>query len=228
MKFDLHIHTFYSKYGFNRFDSIIRPRELIKIALKRNLDGVAITDHNTTKGINPCLKENRSLDNKLQIIPGCEISSKEGHILALGIKKWGEKKHLPAVDVVEKIKDLGGIAVGAHPYMISFTEKCLHDSVKDINLDGIEVLNFRCLKSANRKAMVAATKLKLGRTAGSDAHVALNVGKAVTICEGDVIDSILKNRTRVKGEEAGIFRIIGEYSYRLFFNLLDPVTKELS
>ncbi|MCW3133792.1 MAG: PHP domain-containing protein [Methanophagales archaeon] len=43
MKYDLHIHSKYSS------DGIIEPEKIIKIALKRGLDGIAITDHSTIK-----------------------------------------------------------------------------------------------------------------------------------------------------------------------------------
>jgi len=44
MKYDLHIHSKYS------YDGILEPRDIVKIAIKRGLDGIAITDHNTVKG----------------------------------------------------------------------------------------------------------------------------------------------------------------------------------
>jgi len=219
MRFDLHIHTVYSKYSFWKFESSIRPRDLIKKALERKLDGIAITDHDTTKGIVTCLKENKSLGKKVQIIPGCEISSQEGHILALGIKEWNQKKHLPAIEVVEKIKDLGGISIAAHPYCINLIKKGVHDLVNEMKLDGIEVLNFNNFKELNRKAVIAASKLKLGKTAGSDAHMIFDVGKVATISDGDIIDSILKKRTRTSGAEASVLRMVGGNIYRLFFNL---------
>jgi len=44
MKYDLHIHSKYSS------DGIREPEKIVKIALKRDLDGIAITDHSTVKG----------------------------------------------------------------------------------------------------------------------------------------------------------------------------------
>ena len=43
-KYDLHIHTNYSSC------SRINPKKLLKIAKKRGLDGIAITNHNTIQG----------------------------------------------------------------------------------------------------------------------------------------------------------------------------------
>ena len=44
MKYDLHIHSIYS------YDSYLRPENIIKMAKKRSLNGVAVADHGTIKG----------------------------------------------------------------------------------------------------------------------------------------------------------------------------------
>jgi len=44
MKHDLHIHSKYSS------DGILEPERIVKIAIKRGLNGIAVTDHNTIKG----------------------------------------------------------------------------------------------------------------------------------------------------------------------------------
>ena len=46
MKFDLHIHTKYS------IDSTSKPEKIVKIAKKRGMDGVAVSDHNNIRGWN--------------------------------------------------------------------------------------------------------------------------------------------------------------------------------
>jgi len=43
-KFDLHIHSSYSS------DGLMNPKTIVKIAIKRHLSGIAVTDHNTIKG----------------------------------------------------------------------------------------------------------------------------------------------------------------------------------
>lgn len=43
MKYDLHIHSKYSS------DGVLEPERIIKIATKRGLNGIAITDHDTIK-----------------------------------------------------------------------------------------------------------------------------------------------------------------------------------
>ena len=44
MKFDLHIHSKYSH------DGVMEPKKIVDIAIKKKLDGIAITDHDTIRG----------------------------------------------------------------------------------------------------------------------------------------------------------------------------------
>jgi len=44
MKYDLHIHSKYSH------DSLLSPDNILKVARKRGLGGIAVTDHNTILG----------------------------------------------------------------------------------------------------------------------------------------------------------------------------------
>lgn len=88
---DLHTHTTAS-------DGMLSPKQLVKLALKRKLKAIAITDHDTIDGIRELLrqkaikhKENSASelkrqvfatrDNTLEIIPGVELSC--------GIKRLG-------------------------------------------------------------------------------------------------------------------------------------------
>ncbi|HZK33469.1 MAG TPA: PHP domain-containing protein [Tissierellaceae bacterium] len=77
MKYDLHIHTNYS-------DGIYSPEEVVDLARTVNLSGIAITDHDTTSGVEIAIKYSKTL-NDLTIIPGIELScvyrNEEVHIL---------------------------------------------------------------------------------------------------------------------------------------------------
>ena len=66
MKYDLHIHTNYSKC------SNLKPREILKMAKKRGLDGIAVADHDTMKGGIAVFKENKN--KNLEVIKGEEIT----------------------------------------------------------------------------------------------------------------------------------------------------------
>ncbi len=75
MMFDLHIHSKYSH------DSYLSPPQIIKIAEKRGLDGIAITDHNTLKGGIETSKINNKDD--FIVIVGSEIKTEYGDVIGL-------------------------------------------------------------------------------------------------------------------------------------------------
>lgn len=76
IKADLHIHTTAS-------DGLFTPEEVVDWAIKKEVDIIAITDHDTTKGIDRALNANNK--KHLKIIPGIELSSElnnsEIHVL---------------------------------------------------------------------------------------------------------------------------------------------------
>lgn len=207
MKFDLHSHTIYSSKTKWLFESIIKPADLIKIAIKQGLDGIAVTDHETFKGVLECMKIVREKKLNLSIIPGVEISSKNGHILGLGIEEWNNNKKMTAEETIDSIGDLGGIAIAAHPLVSGISRKGLGKLIKNLDIDGVEVLNYRTSKNDNQQAFRIAERLNLGITAGSDAHMHSDIGKVWTFSESDdIIGSILKRRTKVFGEEMPKFQ----------------------
>jgi len=105
MKIDLHIHSKYS------YDSYLEPKTIIKIAKKRNLDGVAITDHSSLKGS----KEAKKIADDFLIIESSEIKTSTGEILAYGIQEEIKPKQ-SIYETIDKIHEQDGIAVAPHPF----------------------------------------------------------------------------------------------------------------
>lgn len=182
MKFDLHIHTKYS------LDGKEEPEKIAKFLKINGFKGMAITDHDTIRG---------ALNLKLKdfiIIPGEEIKTNGGHILAIGIKE--EIKSRAANEAIEEIHDKGGIAIIAHPF------RFMKPNVSKI--DAVEVINARCFPKQNKMARKYAEKRSLPITAGSDAHYLWAAGKAYTIVNAnvdsidDIIEEILRKRTSVE------------------------------
>ena len=114
MKIDCHCHTIYSKHWFWGYDALNTPLEMIKAAIKKGLDGLAITDHNTVKGSLVGKKVAKKYKNFI-LITGCEIRTKSCEVIALGIKE-NISPNLSLEETIEKIHDLGGIAVIPHPF----------------------------------------------------------------------------------------------------------------
>ncbi|SJZ67366.1 PHP domain-containing protein [Selenihalanaerobacter shriftii] len=75
---DLHVHTVLSPCG----DIIMTPQNIIDTALAREIDILAITDHNSIGNLEVALELAKDYD--LTIIPGMEVESKEGvHLVSL-------------------------------------------------------------------------------------------------------------------------------------------------
>jgi predicted metal-dependent phosphoesterase TrpH len=167
---DLHVHTTYSK------DSLITPKDLIYYAKKRGLNAVAVTDHNQLEGAWKIAKETDFL-----VIPGMEISSADGHIVALNVNEL-IPRGFSAVETVERIHKAGGIAIACHPYVLF--KGCLRDKV-GATFDAIEVINARAFpfKNSVKKAEEAAENFKLSRVAGTDAHYGPQIGYGYTAIE---------------------------------------------
>ena len=77
---DLHTHSLYS-------DGTLPPRELVRLAAANELKGFALTDHDTTEGVDEAQEAGRELG--LQVVTGLEISAMHRefslHILGYGI-----------------------------------------------------------------------------------------------------------------------------------------------
>jgi len=170
MKIDLHCHTKYSN------DALSDPYETIQKALKKGLDGIAITDHDTTAGWNDAINAANKLNAKL--ILGEEIKSKNGDILGLFLKKEIKMKGEDPEKIINEIHSQNGIAIIPHPFA---SKKPFKNIEKYINMiDGIEIYNARrFINKDNKRAKKFSQKYpELIITAGSDAHTASGVGYA--------------------------------------------------
>ncbi|MBS3102249.1 PHP domain-containing protein [Candidatus Woesearchaeota archaeon] len=192
MKYDLHMHTHYSKCGN------LKPELLLKIAKKRGLDGIAVTDHNTIKGALEVKKLNKN--KKFEVIVGEEISTNVGEVLAYYLKKQVKKGDF--FSVVDEVKKQGALASLSHPFRTSLNPnhrfKLPIEKIKN-RVDAMEVFNARNLPGNNEMSQRTAKKLNLAGTAGSDAHFSFEIAKAYTIFDGNLRQAIKKNETKFKG-----------------------------
>ena len=189
MLLDPHVHSLYS------VDGLTPPKDLARIAEKRKVF-IAITDHDCVKGSLVGRKFSK------RIILGSEISTADGHLLALGIDK-DVKKGMEVEETIEIVKDMGGVAIAAHPFR-------LRSGIgKKINskFDGIEILNARCTKKENEKTMrfYEKRKLDIAKTGGSDCHIIDFLFATYTEVEGEtgeeILEAIRRGRTKPMGTE---------------------------
>ncbi|MHC1576132.1 MAG: PHP domain-containing protein [Methanosarcinaceae archaeon] len=197
MRFDLHVHSCFSK------DSDADPDSIIKWAQHNGLDGFAICDHDTVEGGIACIKRAEEIGSQLMIIPGTEVTSSEGHILVLGVTKDIEPG-MTAKQTIERAHKLGGLVIIPHPFKITSHGIGYIDG---LDADAVEVLNSRCVTSGpNTKAQQAAADLNLPQVGGSDAHEARMVGCTYTEIDAaentldSVFDAIRKGHVSAGGK----------------------------
>ena len=107
IKLDLHLHTIYSG------DSLIKPEDALKFAKLKGLDGFAITDHNSLKAYEMLTKKN---DKDLIIIPGMEIETNIGEVIALFLQEEVKMNDNNFFTILDLIKEQDGLIVIPHPY----------------------------------------------------------------------------------------------------------------
>ena len=204
MKIDTHIHSQYSK------DSITPLKDIIKYSQKIGLNAIAITDHDEIEGTWAV----RKLEHEgLILIPGEEVSSTKGHIVALGITDYIKPLQTPA-ETIDQIHDNAGIAISAHPYC--YYRSGLGDIVRQLDIDAMETKNSRfILGISNYLAKQVSQKNSIPEIGASDAHFVKGIGRCYTeMPDCDDVDEILKNikkgNTTAHGERTPMNLIIKE------------------
>ncbi len=195
LKMDSHIHSEYSEDSSSKIDDIL------KVATKRNIDIIAISDHNTVDGTSEVLKKTRKTD--ILAIPSIEISSSHGHILGFGCEE-NIPRDLSPEDTIDRIHDLGGLAIIPHPYCF-YRHGLLHFYKEKLKIDAIETKNARFIVGyCNNKAKNLSIKENIPALGASDAHYYKFVGDCYSLidCEKDV-DSVLKSISKGKTEAHG-------------------------
>jgi predicted metal-dependent phosphoesterase TrpH len=195
---ELHTHSSLSHDGRDPVDHLLAQ------AASVGLDAIAVTDHDEIDASLDAVE--MAPDYGLVGIPGMEITTAAGHVLALGVDEL-IPANLPFEETLDRIHAGGGIAVVPHPFQSSRHGVAPHISAATLaSADAIEVYNSRLLTGrSNRKAERFAAVHDLPMTAGSDAHIAEMVGQAVTEVDADertaesILDAIADGRTSVVG-----------------------------
>jgi predicted metal-dependent phosphoesterase TrpH len=191
IKLDIHLHSHYSD------DGVGTPKELIKILTKKGLHGMALTDHNIIQG---ALKAQKIAPKNFIVIPGVEISTKDGHILALNVTQ-NFIRNQPVEETIDTILDEGGLPIVPHLFRnMSGIKK---EKLKEIHtkIPAIEVFNGCSLPATNLKTAHIAKELNLGGTGGTDSHEPQFAGDAYTtitttdLSLDSVLEEILKKKT---------------------------------
>jgi hypothetical protein len=204
LKFDLHVHTEGSP------DAHTRINDLPQVIRRNGLDGVAVTEHDR---FNP-----PTFDNVI-ILPGVEISSAEGHIIALGVRELIPAK-LSADETIHRIQEQGGVTIIPHPYdpickCVKISRlKTLPDAVETMNAD---TLSFTLSTWLARRD---AHRFNLAEVGGSDSHIPESIGDCYTVVDSptrnvpDILASILQGKTHPGGHATSLMNKWRKLTYK--------------
>ena len=185
MLIDIHTHT----YPMSD-DSLLTPEKLISEAKRIGLDGVCITDHDRFWDPADIIKLGK--DNDFLTIPGCEVTTEEGHVLVYGLREYIFGMHKSDF-VRDLVNEAGGAMVVAHPYRRVYrenapqdpdsynemVERALRNPVFGL-VEAVEIKNGRGTEKENLFAEKIAERLSMPTTGASDAHKLSDIGTYAT------------------------------------------------
>jgi predicted metal-dependent phosphoesterase TrpH len=182
---DLHTHT--REYSAC---SYLPMEQLITQAMAVGLDGVAVTDHSRIEGAE--LAQELGAKYGIHMFRGVEAHTTLGDILVFGLYRdlpW----HMDGGRLLREVVESEAVAILAHPFRHAgfgfnlamrtagvHVEEALSWCPELRWVTAVEVLNDRCPEAEAAQAQGLAEALGLPGVGGSDAHVASQVGSAVT------------------------------------------------
>ena len=198
MRFDLHIHSNHST------DCSLKVDDILKQAVKKGLDGIAICDHNTVEGSLSGTKRAKELNLPLLVLPGTEVSTIRGHLIVLGITD-NIQPNLSPQETIRIAHQKGGVVIAAHPFKMRST-----GNVDGLDVDAIETFNSRCIFGENDRAKEMAEALGKPQVGGSDSHLLSTIGLGFTEIDAElnvesVLSAIREGRTRPGGQVAPLY-----------------------
>jgi len=196
---DLHIHTSCSGDGESSVADVLAA------ASHAGLDVIALTDHDTTEGCRIA----SGLETRILVIPGVEVTTKQGHLLVLGAS-GPIPRGLDVMETITLARSLGGVTILPHPFHRYRHGVGLKMKEALSAVDAIEVFNSRYIfGGANRQALRWARRLGKPMVAGSDAHNCRYIGYGITHIDAErtvesVLDAIRSGRTRPAGRRTPV------------------------
>ena len=215
---DLHMHTIYS------YDGTATVPDVLRRAHKVGLNVIAITDHDEIAGALEALELAHHFG--IVVIPGIEITTAEGDLLALFVTEI-IPKGLSLVETVLKVRELGGVCIAPHPtaggmgmksLSVSAIARALRNPKVAETLIGIEAYNATALDRVGiSTARLMTSHLHLTSVGNSDAHVLDAIGLGATEFAGtgaaDLLSALRSGRTSIRRQkEWNTIRIIGSWA----------------
>jgi len=174
-------------------DGLASPEAILDVAERVGLSVIALTDHDDIRGAFVLRDIAARRSSPVEIVPGVEVTTRSGHLLAL----WIEEElpmFAPLAATLSLIHRGGGVAIVPHPlsYLtFSVGEGALRAlaAAADplVHVDGIETRNpsYAGRVRGARAAWLNETVLHVAETGSSDAHHANLVGTTWTDFDGN-------------------------------------------
>jgi predicted metal-dependent phosphoesterase TrpH len=172
-RFDLHVHSGRSRDGKGTI------AELAHAAAAAGLSGFSITDHDAVWREGEV--EAAAAEAGVIIIPGCEVTALEGHLLAFGVTS-ALPRRAPVRDTVGAVTDQGGVAAPSHPLRMfsgvgpSLLATLAHEHIVRI----AEVRNGRDRRLVQKNTARHVAVAGLAGIGGTDAHWVSDIGATWT------------------------------------------------
>lgn len=163
LEIDLHIHSRYSPDSRSRVENIVRR------AIQLGLGAIAVTDHDTWEGAKAAA---RAAPESLLIVPGAELKTEKGDLLALFVEEVRDKDY---PGIIDEVKSAGGISIVPHP---SASSRMTSQAIA--MADAVEVYNSTLSERLNSRSLRYAADLKLPGIGSSDAHMIMEIGNGRT------------------------------------------------
>jgi predicted metal-dependent phosphoesterase TrpH len=170
---DLHIHTKYS------MDSLAKPEDVLRAAIRRGLDAIAITDHGEIEGALEAQKIAQRKQLPIQVIVGEEAYSEYGDLLVYFVKR--KIQNGPLEKILDEAARQGAVCSMAHPFDSGRSGMLTRNPPSSLiaRIPAVEALNARVFhEKENEKALDFALMGGKAVLAGSDAHHPSEVGAA--------------------------------------------------
>jgi predicted metal-dependent phosphoesterase TrpH len=185
---------------------------------RTDLDVIAITDHDTIAGALRARDLVMAGDFRCDVVVGEEISTREGHLLALFL----ERRIPPGLSIersIDLVHEQGGLAIVAHPFNRLFrhsVQRPVMDRLwrqPDVHPDGIETLNgsFAGIGSSRVAMALSRRYYRWAETGGSDAHTATAIGCARTRFAGQTAADLRASILARLSQPAGGYWLPREY-----------------
>lgn len=222
---DLHIHTIHSYDGTSSVSAIMKH-----VAYNTDLSVIAITDHDTISGIHEAMDLAPAYG--IEVIPGCEVSTADGHLLALFIDR-PIPAGLPLVQTVQLIGEQGGLCIAAHPMakgvnslrFSTIQQALCQPGIRQV-LVGIEAFNGGLVYTRRNPLVEAVSRaMPLAQVGNSDAHILETIGQGASEFAGrtasELRTALEQATTRVrKGKGVDGFSVIRNYIPRYLLRKL--------